>query len=141
MVGVERFELSTFWSQAGCSAQTELRPDNGVTDGSRTRDLRLGKPMFFLLNYCHKFVTRGIAARGGGFLMTNGAPDRTRTCTVRTLIPFPLPGLGYWSLWSGIRDSNPNLQFGRLICLAVTPMPLMPARIPGRKHLLTSRHH
>ena len=56
VVGVERFELSTFRSQAGCSAQTELRPDNGVTDGSRTRDLRLGKPMFFLLNYCHKMV-------------------------------------------------------------------------------------
>ena len=51
VVGVERLELPTFRSQAGRSSQTELRSDNGVTDGSRTRDLRLGKPMFFQLNY------------------------------------------------------------------------------------------
>ena len=34
MVGVERFELSAFWSQTRRSSQTELRPDNGVTDGA-----------------------------------------------------------------------------------------------------------
>ena len=34
MVGVERFELSANWSQSRRSSQTELRPDNGVTDGA-----------------------------------------------------------------------------------------------------------
>ena len=105
VVGVERFELPTFRSQAGRSSQTELRSDkrwwtwwdlnprspackagafplsykpiwcsrqdsnlyctdshsvfstrigileHGAVNGSRTRDLRLGKPMFCQLNY------------------------------------------------------------------------------------------
>ena len=28
-----------------------------------------------------------------------GAPDRSRTCTERILIPIPLPELGYWSIF------------------------------------------
>ena len=125
LVGVERFELSTFRAQTGRSAQTELRPD--------------------LLVYQMGFEPTSFCLQGRCFPIKLpaqiGAPDRTRTCTVRTLIPFPLPGLGYWSLWSGIRDSNPNLQFGRLICLAVTPMPLISGSSSEPVASFNGRHH
>ena len=100
VVGVERLELSTFRSQAGCSAQTELRPDNGVTDGSRTRDLRLGKPMFCQLNYyCMLERHSGFEPEpsvwktdmlGHYTNATNiivGRIDRTRTCICRSHNP------------------------------------------------------
>ena len=117
LVGVERFELSTFRAQTGRSAQTELRPDLLVYQmGFEPTSFCLqGRcfPIKLPAHTCHK---EGPVHNAGRFLMTIGAPDRTRTCTVRTLIPLPLPGLGYWSLWSGIRDLNPYHQFGRLIC-------------------------
>ena len=82
LVGEERFELSAFRAQTGRSAQTELHPDNWWT--------------WWDLN------PRSPACKAGAFPLSYkpiiGAPDRTRTCTVRTLIPLPLPGLGYWSI-------------------------------------------
>ena len=44
----------------------------------------------------------------------NGAPDRTRTCTERTLIPSPLPGLGYWSIFGAVNGSRTrDLRLGK----------------------------
>ena len=82
VVGEERFELSAFLAQTGCSAQTELHPDNWWT--------------WWELN------PRSPACKAGAFPLSykpiTGAPYRTRTCTVRTLITSSLPGLEYWSI-------------------------------------------
>ena len=39
------------------------------------------------------------ALRKLSYAPKNGAPDRSRTCTERILIPIPLPELGYWSIF------------------------------------------
>ena len=82
VVGVERFELPAFRSQAGRSAQTELRPDSLVYQ------MGFEPTSFCLQGRCFPIKLPAQI----------GAPDRTRTCTVRTLIPLPLPELGYWSI-------------------------------------------
>ena len=45
-----------------------------------------------------------------------GAPDRSRTCTERILIPIPLPELGYWSIIGAVNgDRTRDLRLGKPI--------------------------
>ena len=68
------FEPITFGSEVHGSIQLSYkRLFNGVTNGARTRDTRIHKPVLYLLNYDHHKFYKLL------LFLLNGVPEGTRT--------------------------------------------------------------